>query len=418
MNEIHKRPFARPLLVWTGGILLYSFFPYPWLAGMALGLSLCLLLASLFAGRQLSYEGRWTWGAVCALLILALSIVVTGYADRQTPTSHRDDAWKQQALERQQALADRFDTLRLDDTEKHILATLTLGYRQVMDRETNRRFAVTGVAHILSVSGYHIMVACGFVSLLLGFLPSNRWGDRIRSPLMIVLLWWYVWITGLSVPAIRAGLMTSFFLAGRLLNREGDRYNTLAASAFCMLAVRPFLLFDIGFQLSYTAVWFLLWLQPRLYRLIDVRNPLLATPWGWVTGSLAAQLGTTFLSLYYFGQFSTVFLFTNLLLMSLSGMLIPCGLLVALLPATCPGYAVLQWMTEELVGLMYRIVERFSMLPMAALTFDFGFGSLLAGYTILFLFLGWVDRRRPWMLLLALTLCFIWLLILLMLKKC
>ncbi len=417
INELQKRPFARPLLIWIGGILLYSFFSYPLLAGIACVLSLGLLVASLYVYQRSDYSGRWMWGATFLWLLLALSVLVTGYAEKRLGQPRSVGAWERQAQIQQQKLVETFDRLRLNDSGKNVLATLTLGYRQAMDREMNRQFIATGVVHILSVSGYHIMVACGFISLLLGFIPRNGWGNRIRNPLMIILLWWYVWITGLSIPAVRAGLMMTFFLLGGILNRDGDRYNTLAASAFCMLVYQPFWLFDIGFQLSYVAVWFLLYLQPRLNSLIDVRNPLLATPWGWVTTTVAAQVGTTFLCLYYFGQFSTVFLLTNLPLTLISGLLIPCGLLFSLLPPVCPGYGMLQGIVEESVRGMLWIVERFSAFPLAVVTFDFGFLSLLVGYTLLFLFLGY-HKRRPWMLLLALTLCFIWLLTLLVLKKC
>ena len=101
--------------------------------------------------------------------------------------------------------------------------------------------------------------------------------------------------------------MLTMYLTGGVLDRRAERYNILAASAFCMLVYEPLYLFDIGFQLSYLAVLSILYFQPRLQALIKVHNPFLRTPWGWVTVTLSAQAGTTFLCLYYFGQFSTVF---------------------------------------------------------------------------------------------------------------
>lgn len=417
MIELHRRPFTRPLLIWITGILLYVFFSYQLLTATAIVLSLVLLTAASSRGI-FSYVGRWGWGCIFVFLLLALSVLVAANAERRLGQPH-SPKWmlEQLALERQQQLVDTFDNLRLEESEKNVLATLTLGYRQAMDKEMNRSFALTGVSHILSVSGYHTMVVCTFLSLLLWFVPRNGWGDTIRCPLMILLLWGYVWLTGLSIPAVRAGLMMSLYLVGQLLNRNGDSYNTLAASAFCMLVYQPFYLFDIGFQLSYVAVWFILYLQPRLDRLINVHNPLLATPWGWITTTIAAQLGTTFLCLYYFGQFSTVFLFTNLPLMLISSLLIPLGLVYALLPAGWLGHDWLQASVEWLVRVMVWIVERFAASPVAAVRFDFGFLSLLAGYTVLFLFLAYGYKRRPWILLTALVICFLWLFVLLLVKK-
>ena len=90
-------------------------------------------------------------------------------------------------------------------------------------------------------------------------------------------------ITGLAASAVRAGLMLTLYLTGRVLRRMTDGYNTLAAAAFCMLVFNPLYLFDIGFQLSYLAVLSILYLQPRLQNLIVVRNPVIAIPWGWIT---------------------------------------------------------------------------------------------------------------------------------------
>jgi len=84
------------------------------------------------------------------------------------------------------------------------------------------------------------------------------------------------------------------YLTGGVLDRRAERYNILAASAFCMLVYEPLYLFDIGFQLSYLAVLSILYFQPRLQALIKVHNPFLRTPWGWVTVTLSAQAGTTF----------------------------------------------------------------------------------------------------------------------------
>ena len=105
-------------------------------------------------------------------------------------------------------------------------------------------------------------------------------------------------------------------------------FSALTLTAFIMLIYQPMYLFDVGFQLSYLAVFFILFLVPRFKEWIVVRNPLLAMPWEWITVSIAAQIGTALLCFYYFGQFSTVFLFTNLPVTLLAMFLIPfafCG---------------------------------------------------------------------------------------------
>lgn len=412
ITALRRRPLVRPLFIWMTGILLHLFFSYHLLVGMTLLIFLIGVVLSYFSSRVISYQGRWGWGGMFTLLLFALSVTVTEYAERRLAVPNKSSRLEQLAATAQQRMVASFDSLDLSDKGKSVLATLTVGYRQAMDREMNRRFTLAGVSHILSVSGFHVAVVCGFITLLFAWIPKNGVGHWIKYPFMLLLLWGFVWITGLSAPSVRSGLMMSFFLVGQLLGQKGDGYNTLAASALLMLVYHPFYIYDIGFQLSYLAVWFILFLQPRLKNMIGARNPILGEPCSWVATTLAAQAGTTFLCLYYFGQFSTVFLFTNLPLSALSTLLIPAGLLFALLPSCVPGYEYLQSTVEVLTQAMVWIVDRFSAMSLASLTFEFGFVSLLACYLSLFLFLAYGYTKRPRFLLTALSVCLGWLLFL------
>lgn len=315
------------------------------------------------------------------------------------------------AAKQQQHFVASFDALPLSDIEKSVLATITFGYRKTMSRETKRDFSIAGVSHILAVSGFHVAVICGSLTLFLSFLFGDRRGRVGKYLLTVGLLWGYTAITGLAASAIRAAVMLTLYLTGRVLRRNTDGYNTLAASAFCMLVYNPFYLFDIGFQLSYLAVLFILYIQPRLRKCIEVRNPLLSMPWDWITMTVAAQIGTTLLCLYYFGQFSTVFLLTSIPLTFLSTLLIPLGVLYALLPIWIPGYTYLQGTVEISVRSMVWVVEAFSHIPGAAFTFQIDFITLLLGYGILYLgLLSWLKgnpRLWLWALLLLLIILFL-----------
>ncbi|MDR2389701.1 MAG: ComEC/Rec2 family competence protein [Tannerellaceae bacterium] len=281
-----------------------------------------------------------------------------------------------------------FNHLKLTEEERSVLATITLGDRSLMSKAVRQQFSITGVAHILSVSGFHVAIVCGFLLRMLSFLSGNNAGRWIRYLLTLLLLWTFTLITGLATASIRAAVMLTLHLTGRQLGRVTDRYNIFVASAFGMLVYNPFYLYDIGFQLSYVAVGFILYLQPRLSRLIQVRNPILRTPWEWITLTLAAQTGVTFLCLYYFGQFSTVFLFTNLPLTLIATLLIPVALLWILLPAGFPGSPVLQTLLETLTHRMMWIVDVFSHLPGNALSFRFDLATMLLCYgSLVFLLL-------------------------------
>lgn len=359
IKELQIRPFSRPLLVWIAGIILQTAFPLYAYSVLFLLFPLLVLILSCFGTKErgvFCYETRWLWGAVFVSLLLFLSIQKTACSQVDLSFEHSESTLSRLAKEEQLRLLEPFGRLNLTDEEKSVLATITVGYREAMDRNVRQRFSVAGVAHILAVSGFHVAVVCGFLSFLLSFLPRSEPCRWVRYLLTVLLLWLFVAVTGLAASAVRAALMLTLFLTGGVLGRRAERYNILAASAFCMLVYEPLYLFDIGFQLSYLAVLSILYFQPRLQRLMKVRNPLLRAPWQWITVTLAAQVGTVFLCLYYFGQFSTVFLLTNLPMTLLATLLIPMGLAWMLLPAGCPGYEWLQVGVEGLTHGLLRLV--------------------------------------------------------------
>lgn len=411
IKELQIRPFARPLLVWIVGIVLQTVFSccaYSWIL-LLFPVVVLAASGSVGSGRvYFCYETRWLWGAVFLSLLLFLSIQKTACSQFESVSEYEYpvSALSRWAREEQQRLLEPIAKLNLTDEEKTVLATVTVGYRQAMNRDLRNRFSVAGVAHILAVSGFHVAIVCGFLSFLLSFLPRNGVGKWIRYLLTVVWLWAFVAVAGFAVSAVRAGLMLTLFLTGAALGRLTERYNIWAASAFGMLVYEPLYLFDIGFQLSYLAVLSILYFQPRLQRLLKIRNPFLLVPWRWITVTLSAQVGTTFLCLYYFGQFSTVFLLTNLPLTLLATLLVPICLVWMLLPAGFPGtewlQAVVEWLTHRLLW----IVDSFSQVPGAVFSFRFDFFTMSVAYGMLLsaLLYGHTGRSRYLFVLLFLLL--------------
>ncbi|MDR2810905.1 MAG: ComEC/Rec2 family competence protein [Tannerellaceae bacterium] len=360
---------------------------------------LCIPVLHLFFpfrlfGKQkpeLTYNARWVWGSVFICMLLFLSIQLTAYHEKRIAYPFPLEEWAKHA---QLKLTSSFHTLRLTETERSVLATITFGDRSSMSKEVRQQFSITGVAHILSVSGFHVAIVCGFLLRILSFLSGNSAGRWIRYLLTLLLLWTFTIISGLASASIRAAVMLTLHLTGKQLNRTTDGYNVLAASAFCMLVCNPFYLYDIGFQLSYIAVGFILYLQPRLSRLIQAKNPILKTPWEWITLTLAAQTGVTLLCLYYFGQFSTVFLLTNLPLTLIATLLIPVALLWIWLPAGFPGCIILQSVVETLTHSMMWIVDTFSRIQGNTLSFRFDFTTMILCYGALFLLFVYYKEKR------------------------
>jgi len=394
LQEVLKRPFVRPLCLWITGIVFQIVFSSSlWLGGVFL----LLLFIFLFAGNSVNpvqYDVRWIWGISLSLLIIILSMSISAYKKERMDVFYDPGGIKEYAVGLQSHFVESIDRLNLSDTEKSVLATLTLGYKKALPREVKKQFSITGVSHILAVSGFHVAIVGAFVSLLFAVYPTTQRNNFIHYLLKMGILWSFVFITGLAASAVRAALMLSFYLTGRVIRRNSDSYNTLAASAFCMLVYNPFYLFNIGFQLSYTAVFFILYIQPRLKSVISVRNPVVAIPWSWLTLTVAAQIGTAFLCLYYFSSFSVVSFFVNLPVILFATLLIPAGLIWLCIPDWTPGYSVLQsgieWLTHNLVVL----VERFSTLPGASVNLAFDSFSLACCYGIIGCLLLFISQRR------------------------
>jgi len=389
LEELQKRPFARPLFWWIAGILLQVCFPLQQLSWLLFIVVAIFVTLSLFlAGRPsaMSYQYRWVWGMVITCCLLFLSIKTTYIAEQQM-SAPRSSGWlEEQAKVAQSKMVSRLDSLHLSDDEKSVLATLTINYRKALSREARNKFTTTGVAHILSVSGYHVGIVGGLLAFLFSVFPA------------------FTYIAGLESPAVRAAMMFSIYLTGQVLKLNPERYNTLAATAFCMLVYNPLYLFDIGFQLSFTAVFFLLYLQPKLYRMFELRNAVIKSFWGIVTVTVAAQTGTIFLSCYYFGATSTVFLFTNLLLSLLATLLIPLALIWMLLPQGIPGSGILQWAVEVSTKGMMEVVNRFAQIPGATVELRFDLITMLSAYAILGFVLYYFQTKRIKILFAALLL--------------
>ena len=226
---------------------------------------------------------------------------------------------------RQKAL-ETLEANNIKGREFSVASALLLGYRDYLDEDLQREFAGAGAMHILCVSGLHVGIIFLVLNILLGFLKKLPRGRIIKTLVIILLIWFYAAITGFSPSVMRASTMFSFVAVGQSFSRSTNIYNTLAASALFLVILDPFIINRIGFQLSYIAVISIVWLQPMFYKLLYFKNPFLSYSWGIITVSLAAQLGTGPLALYYFNQFPNYFLLTNLAVIPLTGLIIKTGI--------------------------------------------------------------------------------------------
>ncbi len=230
------------------------------------------------------------------------------------------------------ALRDRIvRNLRKSDFGKEELAVVTaliLGQQQDISEDTIKEYQYAGAIHILSVSGLHVGFVMLFINFILARLPKNRKGNTIRVVAVLSALWVFSLIAGLSPSIVRSATMFSVVAIGMYLKRETYIFHTLLASLLLILMVSPSFLFDVGFQLSYVSLFFILWLQPYFYGLWNPKSKPVKYFWNIVTVSVAAQLGALPLSIYYFHQFPGLFFVTNIMILPALGLIMGFGVLV------------------------------------------------------------------------------------------
>ena len=203
-----------------------------------------------------------------------------------------------------------------------VALALLYGYDDDISAETMDAYAKTGTLHVLAVSGMHV----GLIFIVLGWilfpLEKNRHTRVLKNIIVLITLWFYSFLCGLSPSILRATLMFSVVLFGAFIQRKGNTFNTLAASAFVLLAASPLALSSAGFQLSYLAVTGILLFYERIKRVLSPSLWLLRQIWNVCAISLAAQLTTFPLGLYYFHFFPNFFLLSNLLIIPLTTLVI------------------------------------------------------------------------------------------------
>lgn len=189
MKELQKRPFVRPLLVWITGIFLQTWFPLEKISFFILLVPAGFTLIGCSCKKErvaLSYHARWVWGVLFSVLLLFLSIQVTFYIQQKGSLFSWELPYEPQANELKDQILSSLHELSLADKELAVLQTITFGEKQNLERETRQQFSITGVAHILAVSGFHVAIAGSFLGWLFFFLPSTGWSGRVKFFLVLV----------------------------------------------------------------------------------------------------------------------------------------------------------------------------------------------------------------------------------------
>ncbi len=205
--------------------------------------------------------------------------------------------------------------------EVAVCSALLVGFEDYLDQELIDAYSSSGALHVLSVSGLHVGIIFIFLQWLLQVMDKRKWSMAVKNILIILTIWFYALLAGLAPSILRSAVMITMIIIGKWLKRDAYMLNTTLWSSFILLHINPFMITEVGFQLSYLAVFGIVYLHQRLVALWTAPNRLLQSIWELTSVSLCAQLMTFPLGLLYFNQFPNLFLISNLLVIPISSLL-------------------------------------------------------------------------------------------------
>lgn len=239
--------------------------------------------------------------------------------------------------------------------ELALINALLLGQRQDISNDILDSYSKAGAIHILAVSGLHVGIILYLLSSLFKPLEYFRHGRILKTVLIVIFLWSFAVVAGLSASVTRAVTMFSIVAIGINLKRPSNIYNTLAISMFFLLLFKPLFLFDVGFQMSYSAVFAIVSMQPHLVKLWQPKFKPVKKLWEIFTITMAAQIGVMPISLFYFHQFPGLFFVSNLVIIPVLGLILGMGILVILMAVL----NILPYWIADLYGSMISMMNSF-----------------------------------------------------------
>ncbi|MFT3748419.1 MAG: ComEC/Rec2 family competence protein [Agriterribacter sp.] len=241
------------------------------------------------------------------------------------------------------------------EREAGVAEALLIGYRDDLDRDLVQSYSNTGVIHVIAISGMHLAMIYGLLIIVLKPLSKNRRTRLICGIIILSVLWLFTLLSGAGPSILRSAVMFSFIVIGESLSKQISIYHTLSASAFFLLCYNPFFVWDVGFQLSYTAVLSIVVFSKPITSWVYFKNKWIDYAWKLMAVTISAQILTTPLSVYHFHQVPNLFLLSNLVIVPLSGIVLYAEILLCMISFIKP----LAVLTGKLITVLIQWMNGF-----------------------------------------------------------
>jgi len=316
-------------------------------------------------------------------------------------------SWSSRIIAWRQYLGDKIDTYIEDPHSVQISTALLLGQKQDLDTNLREAYATAGAMHILAVSGLHVGIIYGFFFLI--FKPSQKKGLKrvFYLSLIMAIIWFYAVLTGLSPSVLRSATMFTFICLAQMNSRSPSIFNPLALSALVLLIYDPFLIYAVGFQLSYVALMGILVFQPLIRKIWHPEKKWLRYLWDITSVGLAAQLTTFPLAIYYFHVFPTYFILTNLLAIPAAFVIMSIGVPFLMFAAIPYLASILGWLMEQAIRLLNYGIFGLQALPFAKMDHLYLYlPGMLLFWSFLFFLFHWIEGKKKYQMTAMMVLVF------------
>ena len=291
-------------------------------------------------------------------------------------------------LKQRSKLLARFSSQGMADESYAVVAAMALGDKSALTIELKDTYSVTGASHVLALSGLHL----GIIYTLLSLLIAGRRWQMLSQLVLILSIWAFVFLVGMSVSVVRSAVMLSLYALLSLGHRDKMSANTLAFTAIVLLMINPQSLFDVGFQMSFMAVFAILLFLPIFEAVFSQQylmdHRLLKWVWSMFAISFSAQLGVAPLIAYYFGRFSTYFLLTNFIVVPAAALILWLSLVVLVVPS-------LAFLLVRVVDMLNVVLTRIASIPGASIE---GLHPSVIQVAMMYVIIGsvWLLLFRLW----------------------
>ncbi|MEI9933636.1 MAG: ComEC/Rec2 family competence protein [Ferruginibacter sp.] len=259
------------------------------------------------------------------------------------------------------------NNIRNDNYEQAVAEALLIGYRNDIDKDLAQAYSNAGVVYLISISGMSLGLLYVLLMWIFSKLPFIRRSNWLQLILIICCLWLFALLTGGSASALRSVVLFTFIAIGKTFNKKASMYNLLAASAFMLCCYDPYLLWNIGFQISYLAITSILIFRKPIYDLIYIKNKWLDRIWQMASVTLSVQVLIFPICIYYFHQFSTLFLVANLIAIPLSTIILISELLLIVFSGISYFNIYIGKLVFYLIAFMNKFILWINKLPLAVI---------------------------------------------------